>query len=440
MSNSFCAFCEGQPEKICLCDFPPVVLCLQCRNAHEDKSKSASHTYVSATLFEKIGSREALDQAKEREFTLGRRKRELMSEVQHMDRCISEAEATFNELQEKITEIREKLISELHRRRDEASRLLDMTFAAINEHLFDSDYEPEDALTQQIWRQEPLTLRPFQYQVRGLAPVLALVADLVPVSWSSLSLSIEAPLSFVSSNTLRTYSPQSGTWSALPLSQEIGLSKHSSLVVYDQTKLFVCGNNPGSKLNCLITCSSGAVQPLPDTIRARNLPGLAVAQKSIYIFGGKDERGIVINVCEKRRERDWTQLPNSGYKRWGFNPCVHTSKIYLLGGEPQSGSEAFDLPSQTFSKLQLEIGNGLAAAIAMERDILIVTNSGVARWTVDSDQAEARPRQVSGLPANCSGSAGPVIAEGKMYVLQAYLGLLHVVNVAAFSYSAISIV
>ncbi len=76
----------------------------------------------------------------------------------------------------------------------------------------------------------------------------------------------------------------------------------------------------------------------------------------------------------------------------------------------------------------------------MERDILIVTNSGMVRWTVDSDQVEVRPRQVNGLPANCSGSAGPVLAEGKMYVLQAYLGLLHVVNVAAFSYSAISIV
>ena len=435
--NDFCKFCGGASDKICLCDFPPTSLCLQCRDSHETKSKSLSHTYLPAALKAKIGSREVLDEAKEREFTFAKRKRELMSEVQHMDGCIGEVEAVFHDLQEKVAEIREKLLLELHQRREEANLLLEVTFSNINEHLFDTDYDPEDALTQQIWLQEALTLRPFRYQVRPLSAVLALVADLVTVSWSSLSMSVTAPLSFVSANALRTFSLQSGTWSALPLSQEIGLSKHSSLVVFDQAKLFVCGNNPATALNCLITCSSGAVQPLPDTLRARNLPGLAVVQKSTYIFGGKDERGIVINVCEKRRERDWTQLPHSGFKRWGFNPCVAGSKIYLLGGEPQSGSEAFDTASQTFTKLQLELPKGFSSCISTERDILIVTNSEVRRWTVDSGLTEIQCTPVSRLPANCSGSAGPVLAEGKVYVLQAYLGVLHVVDVATLTYSAI---
>lgn len=437
--NAFCKFCERASDKICLCDYPPVSLCLQCRDEHETKSSSLSHTYLPAALLAQIGSREALDQAKEREFTLGKCKRELMSEVQRMDGCIGEVGAIFYELQEKVAEIRDKLLLELHQRREEANLLIETTFSTINEHLFDVDYDPEDALTQQIWQQEALTLRPFRYQVRSLSPVLALVADLVTVSWSSLSMSVTAPLSFVHANALRTFSLQSGTWSVLPLSQEVRLSKHSSLVVFDQAKLFACGNNPATTLNCLLTCSSGAVQPLPDTLRARNLPGLAVVQKNTYIFGGKDERGIVINVCEKRRDRDWTQLPNSSFKRWGFNPCVNGSKIYLLGGEPQSGSEAFDIPSQTFGKLQLEMPKGFSSTVTMEREILILTNSEVKRWTVGSDQGEIRSTRVDTLPVNCSGSANPVLAEGKMYVLQAYLGVLHVLDVPTLSYSAILI-
>ena len=436
MANALCS-CGNFADKICLCKYPPEPLCQEHRLPHEQKSSSLTHTYVSAHFIDKIRSQETFNLAIDRELIFNRRKRELQAEIQRMEECINSTETMFGMLQEKINEIKEKTQRELCRKRDDANYIIEMTFRTLSEHLFDENFHSDDALIQQIWSQEAVALRPFHYQIQPIESVLGVITNLVSISWSSLNVSLENPLPYVTSNILRNYCITENLWNAVALTQQTSFSVNSSVTLYDSTRLFICGNNPGSVVNALITSNSGAVQFLPDTLRARNLPGLAVFQRTIYIFAGKDERGIVINICERRVDREWVKLPNSHFKRWGFNPCISGTQIVLLGGEPQSGVETFDTETLTFRRLEVDVPQGFSVSVAEGSDVVVLVKGGVGRWNSDSTRVVVK--QVARLPGNCSGSASPLLVGGKIYALQAYAGVVHVVDISSCAYTAISL-
>ena len=440
MSNSVCFCCALTADKICLCTYPPTPIADGCRNRHEEKSKSLSHTYWPIAWLIKVASPEVLDEGRNREDYFKRAKRRLMQQAEEIDACIAAVIQTFGDVLAYVTEVQAKRVGELYRQKEEMMKVLEDTFGVINEHLLDPEFEPEELLMSQVWNRQEVTFQQFKYSVKPTQPIFDLISDLVLITWCSLQPATPVHLAYISNDVLKTLSTPSQTWNSLRLSQHADLSLSSSLAFLNKSSLFACGDNPAHSSAYAITVKNGAVRTLASLRCKRYLPGVAVVGTETFVFCGKDERGMPINVCEKLTNLTsaWMQLPNSHYKRWCFNPCSHRDLVYLIGGNPQNGPESFNVGTSEFTKLassfNLQNGQGLSTSVVVGEDLLVINKNVVHVWKLNSQETECRTQVVEGLPdtPGVSGSLLPFVSDGQMYVLQGYAKQLHQIDLATY--------
>lgn len=433
--NDVCSVCNQPLDQICVCEYPPAKVCAAHHPTHESKSPSLAHTYWPISRLQFLQRSESLSAARQKEAQLARLRLELMAQVSDMKACEDEVERVFANIIEQVTVIRGKRLAELSNKREQLRHEVEGAYREAMDHMLEVEYHPNSRLALEIWRGGPVTYQPFKSKIKPEAPALDLISNLVAISWSSLGPMENVQLAYVHENTLKTFSEETKVWNSLPLSQPVDVSQKSSYAFLASNSVFACGGDPALTSTYELNCHTGAVETLSSLARARNLPGLAVVQEAVYVFCGKDDRGMCINACEflPNLKSSWAALPNARYKRWCFNPCTFADRVYLIGGNPQNGAELFSTTAKTFEPLgiSLDSGVGLTTALVVGEELVVVNKNAVHRWRLDSLQG--RKDTIVGAPEKTTihGSLPPYWSQGKLVVLQAYARQLHEIDLEA---------
>lgn len=176
------------------------------------------------------------------------------------------------------------------------------------------------------------------------------------------------------------------SWSQTPLSVPVKLTYFMSIARLPDCHLFVTGaNRPLDTFR--IHSVSGYVTPLQSLPIYRNNIGLIRHCKAIYAFGGYES--VYLASCEKYNigTGKWEALPEALSPRASFNPTVHRSWIYLIGGWSSGECEVFDTTSETFALLALTLPPNAFVCSWWDCDTLIcIEKSGLYCWSEGSEQ------------------------------------------------------
>lgn len=166
--------------------------------------------------------------------------------------------------------------------------------------------------------------------------------------------SVSLYLPVLTCTVLNKFELNSLSWSQIPLSVPVKLTYFISIVRLPDCHLFVTGaNRPLDTFR--VHSLSGCVTPLQSLPIHRNNIGLIRHNTVIYAFGGYES--VYLSTCEKydTRTEAWASLSEAMSPRASFNPTMHKSRIYLIGGWSSGECEAFDTVSETFALLALTL-------------------------------------------------------------------------------------
>ena len=224
----------------------------------------------------------------------------------------------------------------------------------------------------------------------------------------------------VTSTTLRIFDLTSPSWSQIPLSSPVKLTYFMSIARLPDCQLFVTGaNRPLDTFR--IDSLSGLVTALESLPTHRNNIGLIRDNHRIYAFGGYES--VFLSTCEKYdiNAKAWESLPEALSPRASFNPTIHKTLIYLLGGWSSGECEVFSTVSHQFAQIPLSLPPNAFVCSWWEADTLIcIEKGGVYRWTEGTEQTWHRTKRAFALGVVPWSSFKVTIYRGCVYLLEIF--------------------
>lgn len=162
---------------------------------------------------------------------------------------------------------------------------------------------------------------------------------------------------------------------------------------------------------------------------ARGFPGIALAAKHVYIFGGAGENSE-IPQCEKWSVtgKTWTQVGSMERGRSRFTPCVSMGFIYC----PEVGPgplylERFEIATERFALTSIalpDVDASPSVSVIVEQELFIVTSDRKLWRRSLATESQFRCKHVAAKDNNTAPSSlSPVTISGLfVYWVRAYDG------------------
>ena len=152
-------------------------------------------------------------------------------------------------------------------------------------------------------------------------------------------------LAYVTQNTIGLFTSESEEIiNEVSLQKEIQCDSNSRWALVDDARFFICGGGtPRSAFRAAYMLNrAGAVQVLPTMLQGHTLCGVIRWRSTVHVFGS-------VGLCQSEQfsmnAKVWTGLPSMHHAKWGFNPSIWQSAIYLCQAtiEVYDGENMLDL-------------------------------------------------------------------------------------------------
>ena len=161
------------------------------------------------------------------------------------------------------------------------------------------------------------------------------------------------------------------------------LTKSSFLIRLPDSSLFACGGDMHSEyfhdygLRCVyrIHPLSLSVQQLEDLPAPRRYPCGLYYSASVYIFGGSDYKTMLKTAAKYDfATGKWRELPQMLEARCSTTPCRYHNEIYLIGGVPATGAEAFNINTERYRLLPIQMeGEADSVTVVISQELIVLT-------------------------------------------------------------------
>lgn len=167
------------------------------------------------------------------------------------------------------------------------------------------------------------------------------------------------------------------------LANRTDLTKSSFLIRLPDTSIFACGGDVHSDsfhdygLRCVyrIHPLSLSIQQLEDLPAPRRYPCGLYYSASVYIFGGSDYDTMLKTAAKYDfATGKWRELPQMLEARCSTTPCRYNNEIYLIAGVPATGAEAFNITTERYRQLPIQLG-GVAdsVTVVISQELIVFT-------------------------------------------------------------------
>ena len=121
-------------------------------------------------------------------------------------------------------------------------------------------------------------------------------------------------------------------------------------------------------------------------------------KKDIYVFGGLTEKAYLSSSeCYSLSLSHWSPLPNMLSPRDGFNPCIHSGLIYIVGGSTSTAAETYHPEKQYYTPLELHLPKAdCSIALILNEELYVMQRSAVYRWSLQKKNGELREERMKG--------------------------------------------
>ncbi|OMJ82308.1 hypothetical protein SteCoe_17022 [Stentor coeruleus] len=183
-------------------------------------------------------------------------------------------------------------------------------------------------------------------------------------------------------------------------------------------RLVYCGGQEkpeSSKDSYEISLYENKVIKLKDMIEARTYPAVIYSNYTVYVFGGHKNK-IPIKSCEKLNlvTGEWTSLDEMANSRSGIVASHHNGKVYLIGDTSSKQIEYFELKTEKFHNLgiQIEGRDNFTMSIALQKKIIILQKDKMYEVNLERNDCKT----LKNIPFGCWWCPfSPVVQDKKIY-------------------------
>lgn len=415
--NRICQICQRREAAYyCTCLNPPMLFCLKCCSRHHAKHPLTIHNDIPIAALSHYRNPE--DYLKKYE-TLKKGEAELRRNLQQMDQFVSEFE---DSIQKCINDLTEYGCQRLQLLQTEKAQFCTKIEAAVQEatNCLNQGTAPVSGLAQAMWFLPSERLKVFRYSVA--TPDLQIICDTwisyqnnlqsvcEELSQRPVQLPEEEKQSLIASNPqdMLNIELQTDVFAhvsrtkveILNLSSgqsiyhtiKIDFGRGGSYIQVDSQTLFCLGAKPVSASVYSLDLPSMKFTVLDSLLTPRDAAGVAKANNTVYVFGGRSSPVEVIQSCEKYglRDRMWWALGNMHEARFSFTPCIFKTLIYLPFSPHSLSIETFSPATETFTDLSLFFPPGLkensSVSFVVNGELCILTSGKqMARWRIETD-------------------------------------------------------
>jgi len=206
-------------------------------------------------------------------------------------------------------------------------------------------------------------------------------------------------LPIINSTSIRKFQYEAETIAPpVMLETPVMIDATSAWLILDEEKLFCCGRHHPASSAAYVLQGSGAVTELESMRSARSQHGMVQYKKDIYVFGGLTEKAYLSSSeCYSLSLSHWSPLPNMLSPRDGFNPCIHSGLIYIVGGSTSTAAETYHPEKQYYTPLELHLPKAdCSIALILNEELYVMQRSAVYRWSLQKKNGELREERMKG--------------------------------------------
>jgi len=301
-----------------------------------------------------------------------------------------------------VQEVRDNSLQQLWEIRETLTTGVQTAIREIEDHIYEEDYKPENSLSDLIWSFSPLhppATSLFSFSTSP-SPVLDLLPSLIRLSPLPAAETRPAPyLPIINSTSIRKFQYEAETIAPpVMLETPVMIDATSAWLILDEEKLFCCGRHHPASSAAYVLQGSGAVTELESMRSARSQHGMVQYKKDIYVFGGLTEKAYLSSSeCYSLSLSHWFPLPNMLSPRDGFNPCIHSGLIYIVGGSTSTAAETYHPEKQYYTPLELHLPKAdCSIALILNEELYVMQRSAVYRWSLQKKNGELREERMKG--------------------------------------------
>ena len=389
--NPLCSSCTSIPATMfCLCDPQPVLLCTNCFPSHFTKTPSRIHHPYPIQAYSSRSIPGYFSRLEKRSSAIPPACQELRKNVTTVDECVSELGRRADALISAIREYVQTETDKLQRLKAQLQREVDEAVGEVERTLYEDDpglrskYGP----ILRTCGEDLSQLSLFSYQVTDSLHNLPAVLKLTDTS-GTLATDPAPVIPLIHGNSLQCLNLVTG--GSVSAALAVTFSNSTVFCLIDADTVLSAGGKPSSTSAYCIRISTGETTPLPPMLVPRRLPGVLKHAGFVYLFGGSDGNKQ-LSSCEKLSiaEKAWKPLPDMGYPRGGFSPCLFGEDVYLADVKREHRMlETFSIPRQTFTPHPLSIPPSLSSnsvGFLFEGELVIFTvDKQIGRWRVNGE-------------------------------------------------------
>ena len=114
----------------------------------------------------------------------------------------------------------------------------------------------------------------------------------------------------------------------------------------------------------------------------RRLHGAVSCQEDVFVMGGSNGRPL--KTAEYYSEKTWQSLPPMTEARYGFNPVLYETCIYIIGGEKSNTGEIFDIPKREFVPLRIVLPErSQTCALVIDKRLVVISKTKTSLWQLE---------------------------------------------------------
>lgn len=416
--SQVCSACNLQPaELFCGCTIPETILCRNCQIYHGRDILGIAHAFQNISMLPYYKIPGYFQRVKCRSEFFPQVKALALQSVGEVDRAIGEYKQSIELLMMRIGRHSQQVLSTLENMK-----------RGINDEVETALAEVERTMVEDA----PMLATRYGAALRYLAencqpkPLFAFsieVCSVPPESFVTLNYALQQPQDLViparfaavhgSAVTLYDLDTDQITRQALPI--DIGNS--GSSIQLDENTVFCLGGQPVCFQAYLLNLATSSCSNMPHLPSPRSYAGLAKAGDYVYVFGGTDQYGNALNICERFSigENAWRNAGKMTFCRAAFSPICYSSLIYLVSawGSYSREVETYQPASETFRVLPVALPNALVSscsvAFVSNGEICLLTDKGqMARWKVQEEMGF----RVEITNKACFSTQTPMVREG----------------------------
>ena len=119
--------------------------------------------------------------------------------------------------------------------------------------------------------------------------------------------------------------------------------------------------------------------------------------------------------------RKWQSIPAMTVARHSFTPCVHSSRIYLVGGNSEGLSELFDPYTKEYSPLSLRVKPGSALTVAKDNCLYVFSSYLFQQWDMRDGKVTQKYHWLHSMLCSCP----PIVGDDKVWSYNPYFGKVY---------------